>query len=132
MSWQESAGGGQLTGFSLMHAPDWQASVCVQKLPSSHGLPSVFEGLLQTPVDALHVPAVWHWSCAVQTTGFEPVHASAMHWSVCVQRLPSLHGAPSGLLGFEQVPVAALQVPAVWHWSCAVQLTGFEPVHVPD
>ena len=35
--------------------------------------PSVFAGLEQTPLDVLHVPAVWHWSLAVQVTGFEPV-----------------------------------------------------------
>src|SRR4051794_16894016 len=30
----------------------------------------------------------------------------------------------SALVGFEQVPVAWSQVPAMWHWSNAVQITG--------
>jgi hypothetical protein len=37
--------------------------------------PLVFAGLLQTPLDVLQVPAKWHWSLALQTTAFEPVHA---------------------------------------------------------
>jgi len=56
----------------------------------------------------------------------------AWHVSVCVQALPSLHAVPFGALGFEQVPVAGSQVPAMWHWSLAVHVTGVEPVHVPD
>ena len=46
-----------------------------------------------------------------QTTGLVPVQTPAMHTSVCVQRLPSLHMVPSGRAGFEQ-PVAGLQTPA--------------------
>ena len=46
--------------------------------------------------------------------------------SACVQALPSLHAVPLGLAGFEQAPVAGSQVPAVWHWSLAVQTT---PAH---
>src|SRR3989441_10009258 len=33
--------------------------------------------------------------------------------------------------GFEQVPVAGSQVPTVWHWSAAVQVTGLPPVQTP-
>jgi hypothetical protein len=51
--------------------------------------------------------------------------------SVWVQALPSLQGAPSDLLGFEQVPVDGLHVPAVWHWSSAVQVTGAPLVQAP-
>jgi hypothetical protein len=40
-----------------------------------------------------------------------------------VQVLPSLQVVPSSADGFEQVPVAALQVPARWHSSLAVQTT---------
>jgi len=39
----------------------------------------------------------------------------AWHESVSVQRLPSLQDVPSAFAGFEQVPLAGLQVPAVWH-----------------
>jgi hypothetical protein len=45
--------------------------------------------------------------------------------------LPSLQAVPSGAAGFEQTPVAGLQVPAMWHWSCAAHVTGFVPVQVP-
>src|SRR3989442_933192 len=31
---------------------------------------------------------------------------------------------PSALVGVEQVPVAGSHVPATWHWSRAVQVTG--------
>jgi hypothetical protein len=51
--------------------------------------------------------------------------------SVCVQALPSLQAVPSAFAGFEQVPFDGLQVPAVWHWSLAVHVTWFAPVHTP-
>jgi hypothetical protein len=35
--------------------------------------------------------------------------------STCVHALPSLHAVPSALGGFEQIPSAGLQVPALWH-----------------
>jgi hypothetical protein len=54
------------------------------------------------------------------------------HTSDLVQALPSLHDVPSAADGFEQTPVAELHVPAAWHWSLAEQITGFDPVHVPD
>jgi hypothetical protein len=43
-----------------VHAPDWQVSGLVQPLPSLHDAPFAFAGFEQTPVDGLHVPAVWH------------------------------------------------------------------------
>jgi hypothetical protein len=48
-----------------------------------------------------------------------------------VHVLPSLHAVPLGLVGFEHTPVLVLQVPATWHWSSALQTTGFEPEQVP-
>ena len=46
-------------------------------------------------------------------------------WQVSpeVQALSSLQAVPLGWFGFEHMPVAGLQVPAVWHWSEAVQVT---------
>jgi hypothetical protein len=41
----------------------------------------------------------------VQTTGLAPVQTPAWHVSDCVQAFPSLHAAPFGLAGSEQVPV---------------------------
>jgi len=51
--------------------------------------------------------------------------------SLTEQTLPSLQLVPLGAAGFEQAPVAGLQVPATWHWSLAAQVTGLAPVHAP-
>src|SRR5438094_920077 len=64
-------------------------------------------------------------------TGLEPVQVPFSHVSVCVQALPSLHVVPLAFDGFEQVPVEGSHVPATWHWSEAMQVTGLEPVHIP-
>ena len=48
-----------------------------------------------------------------------------------MQALPSLHAVPFARAGFEQVPFAGLHVPAEWHWSSAVHVTGFDPVQTP-
>ena len=79
----------------------------------------------------LQVPASWQTSCALQTTGFAPVHVPAWQVSVCEHALPSLQAAPLALFGLLQTPVPVLQVPASWHWSLASQTTGLAPVHVP-
>ena len=100
-------------------------------LPSLHAAPFGFDGLEQTPVDGLHVPTSWHWSLAVHSTGFAPVQAPVWQVSDCVHALPSLHAAPFGFEGFEQTPVDELQVPALWHWSLAVQVTGVPATHAP-
>jgi hypothetical protein len=34
--------------------------------------------------------------------------------------------------GFEHAPVVGSHVPAAWHASLAVQVTGFDPTHVPE
>jgi hypothetical protein len=49
-----------------------------------------------------------------------------------VQALPSLQDVPLVAMGFEQAPVEGSHVPATWHWSDAVHVTGFEPTQVPD
>ena len=101
------------TGFDPVHAPAWHVSVCVHALPSLHAVPSGAAGFEQLPVPGSQVPATWHWSLAVQTTGFDPVHTPAWHLSVpCVHAFPSLHTVPFGTAGFEQVPVPGLHVPA--------------------
>src|SRR5262245_8923665 len=58
------------------------------------------------------------------------VHTPATHASLSVQALPSVHGLPSGLAGFEQ-PVTGLQTPPLWHWSIGVHTRGLPPVHTP-
>ena len=100
-------------------------------MPSLHAVPSALFGLLQTPVAGAHVPAEWHWSLAVHVTGLAPVQVPAWQVSVCVHPLPSLHAVPLAALGLVHVPVATLHVPAVWHWSLAVHVTGLAPVQTP-
>src|SRR5205823_3003772 len=126
--WSEAV---QTTGLEPVQVPLWQVSVCVQALPSLHAVPLLAFGLEHWPVAVLQVPATWHWSEAVQTTGLEPVQVPLWQVSVCVQALPSLHAVPSLALGLEHWLVAVLQVPATWHWSEAVQTTGLLPVQSP-
>src|SRR5215831_14144039 len=59
----------QTTRFEPVQAPAWQVSVWVQGLLSSHAVPSVLTGLEHFPVIGSHVPAVWHWSLGLHTTG---------------------------------------------------------------
>jgi hypothetical protein len=128
--WHWSSGV-QLTGFEPVHVPDWQVSVWVHRSASSQLAPSGLFGLVQLPVACWHVPTLWHWSSGVQTTGFEPVQMPVWQVSVWVHRFESSQFVPSGLFGFEQLPVPELQMPALWHWSSGVQTTGFEPVQMP-
>src|SRR5437879_3587963 len=114
-----------------MQAPAWQVSVCVQASPSVQALPPVLFGLEQVPLAGSQVPATWHWSRAVQTTGVVPTQAPAWQVSLWVQALPSLEEVPCALVGGEQVPLAGSQVPATWHWSRAVQTTGVVPTQAP-
>jgi hypothetical protein len=74
MSWHWSSAV-QTTGLPPLQAPDWQVSVCVHASPSLQAVPFALTGFEQTPVPVLQVPASWHWSSAVHTTGFAPVHA---------------------------------------------------------
>ena len=100
-------------------------------VPPEHGVPSGAVGFEQVPVPELHVPARWHGSEAVQVTGLLPVQAPPWQVSVCVHALPSLHAVPSVTVGLEQLPELGSHVPAAWHWSDAVQLTGLLPVQAP-
>jgi hypothetical protein len=87
-------------------------SFVVQTFASLHAMPSGAAGFEQTPVAGEQVPASWHPSLGAHTTGLPPAHAPETHVSDWVQPLPSLHAAPSGPTGFEQVPVAGAHVPA--------------------
>src|SRR5262245_5565687 len=111
--------------------PPWQMSFWLQALPSSQRVPSLAAGFEQAPVDGLHTPATWHWSCAVQTTRFPPVQVPFWHVSVCVQASRSSQLNPLGAAGSEQTPVAGLHTPGKWHWSLASQTTGLVPVQTP-
>src|SRR5438034_10143598 len=94
-------------------------------------VPLLAFGLEHWPVVVSQVPATWHWSEAVQTTGLLPVQTPLWQVSVCVQALPSLQVVPLAFAGLEHVPVVGEQVPAVWHWSEAGRVTGLLPVHTP-
>src|SRR2546425_1069206 len=111
--------------------PAWQVSAWVQALPSLQAVPSALCGVEQVPLAGSQTPATWHWSSALQGTGFAPVQVPAWQVSVWVQALPSLQAVPSALAGVEQVPVAGSQKPAAWPWSSALQLPGVAPVQVP-
>jgi hypothetical protein len=112
-------------------APAVHTSLVVQALPSSHALPSALAGFEHKPVVGSHVPATWHESEAVQMTGFDPTHAPDRQAFVCRHAFVPAHAAPSGLLGFEHLPVIGSHVPARWHGSDALHTTGFDPTHVP-
>jgi hypothetical protein len=120
-----------VTGLDPTQEPELQVSVRVHALPSSQTVPLGAGGLEHVPDAGLQMPATWHWSEAVQATEFEPTHAPAEHASVCVHALPSLQLVPSAAAGFEQAPLVGSQAPARWHWSLALHVTGFDPVHVP-
>jgi hypothetical protein len=121
----------QITGLAPAHIPDWHESTCVHVLPSLQLVPLGNAGLEQAPLEGSQVPATWHWSPATQVTGLDPVHVPLWQLSASVHAFPSLQLVPFAAVGFEQAPVAGLQVPAVWHSSSAVQVTALDPVHVP-
>ena len=59
------------------------------------------------------------------------MHTPLRQVSACVHALPSLHALPSGLAGFEQVPVVGSQVPASWHSSEAGHDVARPPTQAP-
>jgi hypothetical protein len=67
------------------------------------------------PVAGLQVPTAWHWSDAVQITGFVPVQVPDWQVSVKVQASASSQGVSSGRSGLEHRPVPGSQVPTLWH-----------------
>src|ERR1700730_72158 len=70
---------------------------------------------LHSPVTGLQLPAL-------QTTGCPPKQTPAEQVSPSVQAFPSLQAVPSGRGGLEHSPVTGSRVPAMWHWSMAVQI----------
>ena len=114
---------------TALHAPARQRSPTLHALPSSRVVPSaalVFE----QPEAGLQLSLV-HALPSLHASAGPPVQAPVWQESLVVHALPSLHALPSALFGCEQVPLAGLQTPATWHWSCAVQVTGLLPVHAP-
>ena len=84
-------------------------------MPSLHAAPLAAAGFEQAPVEGSHVPAMWHWSDAVQATGLEPLHIPFWQLSVWVQALLSLQDVPLLAMGLEQAPDDGSHVPATWH-----------------
>jgi len=107
-----SPGGGTASPEQI---PPAHASAVVQALASSQVVPSGRAGFEQAPVPMSQVPASWHWSLGVQTTGFEPVHTPAWQVSVCVHPSRSLQaepfGAPTQTVGTTVVAVTDDGVP---------------------
>jgi len=116
-----------------VHVPLWQVLIPLHLLPSSQSAPLLFAGFEHTPVLALQVPASWHTSEAAQVTGgVVCVHVPLWQVLIPLHMLPSSQSAPLLFAGFEHTPVLGLQVPASWHTSEAVQVTGgVVCVHVP-
>jgi hypothetical protein len=119
------------TGVPAWQVPKRHVSPVVQTFPATHDVPSGAAGFEHVPATGSQVPAWWQASDAVQTTGAEPTHAPAWQASVWVHAFPSLQAVPFDAAGLEQVPVAESQVPTVWHWSLAAQVTGLPPTHEP-
>ena len=88
-----------------------QTSPTVSGLPSSQAVLSAFTGFEQMP--PVQTPASWHWSSAVQITGFPPVQTPAWQVSVWLQAFPSSQAVLSAFAGFEQTP--PVQTPTSWH-----------------
>ena len=123
-AWWHAAGAGHVTGLCPTHTPAWQESVCVQRFPSLHGVPSATLGVEHCPVAASQVPAPWHWSIGAHALATPAVQTPAWQVSFTVQPLPSSHAVPLGLGVLEHSPVDALHALARWHWSATGQTVG--------
>jgi hypothetical protein len=109
-----------------------QASLAVHALPSSHEVPAAFGDGSGQPVAGSQVPGSSQGFRLAHATEFFPVHAPIpSHALAWVHALPSLHGVPTGLLGFEQRPVIGSHAPALWHSPSASQTRGVVPAQEP-
>lgn len=100
-------------------------------LPVLQAVPLGAFGLEQVPVVGSQMPARWHWSDAVQTTGLLPVQTPFWHVFVWKHLSVPVQAVPLGAFGLEHRPVVGSHVPAWWHWSMAAQTTGLLPVQTP-
>jgi len=98
------SGGGQIFTAPPTHAPPWQVSPRVQRLPSSQLVPSSLGGLLHCPVAESQAPGRWHWSEAWHTTAVPAVQLPPWQVSPVVQGLPASHAVPLALAGLVQAP----------------------------
>ncbi len=96
-------------------------------------VPSGSDVYTQAPLAGSQTPAGRQESrLGGQITQVDPRQTPATQVSEVEHALPSLQADPSAFAGLEQAPVPGSQVPATWHVSSAVQVTGFEPVQTPD
>jgi hypothetical protein len=130
-AWWQASEGAHTAGLEPVHTPAWHVSVGVQRLPSSHALPSGFEGFEHNPLSGSHEPARWHESSAAQITGLSPVQTPAWQVSIWVHALMSSHAVPSALAGLEQAPVDGAHTPATWQPSRGAHTMAFEPRQTP-
>ena len=114
------------------HAPD--ALQVPPHAPAEQPVPDAATGFEHPPVPPspeLQVPARWHASDAVQVTGAPALQLPPWHESPAVHAFPSLQVVPFEATGFEHAPLEGSHVPAVWHASNAVHVSGVPPTHVP-
>jgi hypothetical protein len=105
---------------STVHTPSGE-----QALFGPQAVPGRFAGFEQVPLAGSQIASSWQASpVPVQVTWVAPVQLPLWQLSASVHALWSSHAVPFALGGFEQRPVVGLHVPASWHWSEAMQVTG--------
>jgi hypothetical protein len=106
-----------LPSLQLRAGPGWQLPAASHESPFVHTSPSlqtepIGAGVFVQPVPEAQESAVQSLPSS-QFGPPVPVQTPAWHASVTVQAFESLHGEPFALFGFEQLPFAGLQVPAL-------------------
>src|SRR5437667_429146 len=110
-----------------MQMPAWQVSLWVQASPSAQALPYAWFGLEHVPLVGSQTPATWHWSSAVQTTGFLHLQTPARQVSVWVQASPSSQTVPFGRGAGSQRSLASRHTPVLQASSAAEQSRAAPP-----
>jgi hypothetical protein len=117
----------QVSAVPAVQVPAWQASLPLQRLPSSHGVP-LATGAVWQPVAGLQLSVVQTLP-SLQVRGVPAVQVAAWQVSAPLQRLLSLHGVPL-VTGIVWQPVAGLQLSVV-HTLPSLQVRGVPAVQVP-
>ena len=102
--------------------PSWQASLAVQKFPSSHAVPPPNGKFEHVPSAGLHTPT-WHWSEAGQITGSAAKQVPFWQVTSRKQRLLMSQGSLLSLGWLTHVPVSGSHTPSSWHWLIWVHST---------